>query len=325
MNTLLRITWVIGCLVVLVALAPGPGYSQAPLNLDSVEIHALPVQGNVTMLVGAGGNIAVQTGRQGVLMVDTQYPALSGRILDAIHKLSEGPLRYIIDTSVDEDHTGGNENLRKAGVTITGANVTRDIADAAVGAAIIAHEAVMDRMSAPSGKQAPTPSGAWPTDTYLSEEKELFFNDDSIRVIHVPAAHSDGDSIVYFRRADVIATGDIFMTTTYPVIDLEKGGSVQGLINGLNLILSLAIPEHEEEGGTLIIPGHGRLCDEFDVVEYRDMVVIIRDRIRALIKKGMTLEQVKQAKPTADYDGRYGEGTTDRFVESVYKSLNHGK
>jgi len=306
------------------------GACAAPaLAQSSNDVHVLAVQGNVTMLIGPGGNMAVQTGRQGVLIVDTQTAGASDQVLAAIRKLSEAPLRYIVNTSADPDHTGGNENLRKAGVTITGANVAGNLTDATIGAAIIAHEAVMDRMSAPTGKQAPTPAGAWPTDTYSSEDKELFFNDDSVRIINVPAAHSDGDSIVYFRRADVIATGDIFLTTTYPMIDLQKGGSVQGVINGLNLVLSLAIPGHEEEDGTLIIPGHGRLCDEFDVVEYRDMVVIIRDRVRAMLKKGMTLDQVKAAKPTFDYDGRYGKTsgpwTTDMFVEAVYKSLSQSK
>jgi glyoxylase-like metal-dependent hydrolase (beta-lactamase superfamily II) len=142
---------------------------------------------------------------------------------------------------------------------------------------------------------------------------------------HIPAAHSDGDSIVYFRRSDVVATGDIYRTDSYPVIDLEKGGNVQGIIDGLNLVLDLAVPEHHEEGGTFVVPGHGRISDEFDVLEYRDMVTIIRDRVQAMISKGMTLDQVKAARPTLDYDSRYGattgNWTTDMFVETVYRSL----
>jgi len=283
------------------------------------------VQGNIYMLVGASGNITVQVGKQGVLLVDTQLAALSEKILAAIRTLSDGPLRYIINTSGDADHTGGNEKLRKAGVTITGANVAGNLTDASVGAAILSHESVLDRMSAPAGKQPAMPSGAWPTDTYSGDEKELYFNGESLKIMHAKAAHTDGDSIVYFRRSDVISTGDIFMTTTYPVIDLDRGGTIQGIIDGLDRVLYLAIPEHEEEGGTLIIPGHGRLCDEFDVLEYRDMVVIVRDRIRTMIKRGMTLDQVKAAKPTFEYDGRYGASsgpwTTDMFVEAAYKSL----
>jgi cyclase len=291
----------------------------------NAEIHVLPVQGNVYMLVGAGGNITVQAGPQGVLLVDTQSAALSDKILAAIANLNKGKIRYILNTNADPDHTGGNENLRKAGITITGANVTGNIADARVGAALFAHENVLKRMSAPTGSQPPTPAGAWPTETFVNGQKELYFNDESLQMIHQPAAHTDGDSIVYFRRSDVISAGDILRTDSYPVIDLQRGGSVQGLIAGLNRILDIAIPKHEQEGGTMVIPGHGRLCDEADVVEYRDMVTIIRDRVQAMIKKGSTLEQVKAAKLTADYDAEYGASTgawtTDMFVEAVYRSL----
>jgi cyclase len=141
----------------------------------------------------------------------------------------------------------------------------------------------------------------------------------------VPAAHTDGDSMVIFRKSDVVATGDIFRTDSYPVIDLARGGNVQGVLDGLNQVLDIAIPEHHEEGGTMIVPGHGRIADEFDLVEYRDMVTIIRDRVQALIKKGMSLEQVKAARPSLDYDPRFGSTsgawTTDMFIEAVFKSL----
>jgi len=220
---------------------------------------------------------------------------------------------------------GGNETLRKIGVTITGANVTGDIADAGKGAQIIAHENVLDRLSAPTGKKAAAPGGAWPTDTYVSGQKEVFFNEEPVEARWQPAAHTDGDSLVIFRRSDVVATGDIFSTVSYPFIDVERGGSIQGEIDALNNIIDIAIPKHEEEGGTYIIPGHGRICDEFDVVEYRDMVTIVRDRIRNGIKKGMTLEQVKSAGFTKDYDARWsakeGPGTADNFVASIYRSL----
>jgi glyoxylase-like metal-dependent hydrolase (beta-lactamase superfamily II) len=144
-------------------------------------------------------------------------------------------------------------------------------------------------------------------------------------MFHIPAAHTDGDTIVYFRKSDVVSAGDLFLTDSYPVIDLKRGGSLQGVIDGLNRILDLAIPAHHEEGGTYVIPGRGRICDEFDVVEYRDMLTIFRDRIQAMIKKGLTLEQVKAARPTSDYDPEYGATagpwTTDMFVEAAYKSL----
>jgi len=180
-------------------------------------------------------------------------------------------------------------------------------------------------MSAPTGQQAPTVSAAWPTDTYFTKKKELFFNGEPIEIFHEPSAHTDGDSLVFFRHSDVISAGDLFVTTTYPVIDLERGGNIQGIIGALNHILDIAIPKEKQEGGTYVIPGHGRLCDEADVLEYRDMVTIIRDRIQDLVKKGMTLDQVKAARPTLDYDGRYGAKTgfwtTDMFIEAVYRSL----
>ena len=144
-----------------------------------------------------------------------------------------------------------------------------------------------------------------------------------------PAAHTNGASRVSFRRSDVIATGDIFNMNSFPVIEIDKGGNIQGVIKALNVVLDIAIPKHEQEGGTYVIPGHGRLTDEHDVLEYRDMVTIIRDRVQNMIKKGMTLEQVKDAKPTFEYDGRYGSTTgpwtTDMFVEAVFKSLTPAK
>lgn len=316
------------------ASAPHPNAStqSAPRQAQTVddgEIHVLPVQGNVYMLAGDGGNITVQVGSMGVLVVDAGVAKMTDKLLTAIRTLSDKPIQYIVNTHVHADHTGGNANMRNAGVTITGANVTADIADARQGAQIIAHQNVLDRMSAPTGKQSAAPTGAWPTDTYTSGQKELFFNDEPVEVIFQPKAHTDGDSIVFFRHSDVVSAGDIFVTTTYPIIDLERGGSVQGEIDALNHILDITIPKHDEEGGTYVIPGHGRLSDEFDVLEYRDMLTIIRDRVQAMLKKNATLEQVKAARPTSDYDGRYGADTgfwtTDKFVEAVYRSLSEKK
>jgi cyclase len=304
---------------------PTKNEAQNPAPADG-EVHILPVQGNIYMLVGAGGNITAQVGEMGVLIVDTGLAANADKVIAAIRKLApDKPLQYIINTHVHADHTGGNEKLRAAGVTITGANVTGDIADASKGAAIIAHQAVLDRMSMASGNQPAAPTGAWPTDTFLGDRKTLWFNDESIDITHEKAAHTDGDSIVYFRRSDVIATGDIFVTVGYPFIDIARGGSIQGELDALNNLLDLAISKHDEEGGTYIIPGHGRLCDRWELIEYRDMVTIIRDRIQADIKKGMTLEQIQAARPTMDYDARYGSdkgfNTTNEFVATVYKSL----
>ena len=286
------------------------------------EIHILPVQGDIYMIVGPGGTHTVQAGDDGVLLVDTKTAELSDKILESVRQLSKKSIHYIINTHADADHTGGNEPLAKAGITITGGNVAGNISDAGVGAAIIAHDNVLTRMPK-------EPFRALPTDTFFTEEKDLFFNGEGIQLLHQPMAHTDGDTIVFFRRSDVVSTGDIFLTTTYPVIDLAKGGSINGIVGALNRILDITIPREKQEGGTMVIPGHGRLCDEADVVEYRDMLTIIRDRIQDMIRKGMSLEQVKAAQPTLDYDARYGTATgswtTAMFIEAAYRSLSQEK
>jgi glyoxylase-like metal-dependent hydrolase (beta-lactamase superfamily II) len=296
-------------------------------DFSKAEIHMLPLQGNVYMLVGPGGNITVQSGKDGVFLVDTMYAPVAAKVLEQIREISKGPIRYIVDTHVHQDHTGGNEPLRKAGSTITGGNVSADIRDSAEGAQIVAHQNILNRMSAKGPDSAP--SSTWPTDTYLTDEKDIFFNGEGIQVIHIPNAHTDGDSIVFFRRSDVISTGDLFTTTMYPVIDLDRGGSYRGFLAGLQKIVDMIIPVYGQEGGTMVVPGHGRACDLGDVIEYREMAVIIGDRIQDMVNKGMTLEQVKAAKPTLDYDPLYGSTsgfwTTDKFVEAVYKSLKDNK
>jgi glyoxylase-like metal-dependent hydrolase (beta-lactamase superfamily II) len=304
------------------------GQTAAPQTPDysKAEVHILPVQGNIYMLVGAGGNITVQVGDDGVLLVDTGLAPMSDKVLAAVRSLSDKPIRYIINTHVHADHTGGNEAIAKAGNTIAGGNVVGDIgASAGNQAKVIAFQSVLDRMSETGGKDA-APQAAWPTDTFTTPERILFFNGEGIKMIHEPAAHTDGDTMVFFRRSDVISTGDIFVTNRYPIVDMQRGGNIQGVIAGLNRIIEIAIPADLQEGGTLVIPGHGRLCDVADVVFYQEMVTIIRDRVQDMINRGMTLEQVKAAKPTMDYDGRYGSTTgmwtTDMFVEAVYKSLS---
>jgi cyclase len=291
------------------------------------EIHILPVQGNVAMLVGAGGNITIQTGKDGMFLIDSGLARTADQVYAALRKLSDAPLRYLVNTHFHADHTGGNEILAQHGITIKDNNYLSDVAGSSTvaGARILAHESVLDWLSAPHGNQTAERSSAWPTDTFVTRQKDVFFNGEAIVLYYEPAAHTAGDVIAFFRRSDVISTGDIFTSETYPFIDLDHGGSVQGLIVALNHIIELAVPADKEEGGTYIVPGHGRLCDEADIVEYQTMVTIVRDRIEASIKKGMTLEQVKAAKPTFDYDPHYnamtGPGTTERFVESVYKSL----
>lgn len=291
------------------------------------QVHVLHVQGNVYMLVGAGANITVQAGNDGVLIVDTGTAAMSQQVLAAVRSISDKPIRYVIDTCADPDHVGGNEAIAKAGSTIAGGNVVGDIGvSAGDQAAVIAYDAVLDRMSAPTGKKAPFPQGAWPTDTFTTSEKKLYFNGEPIEIIHVPDAHSDGDSIVFFQKSDVVTAGDIFVTTTYPVVDLEEGGTINGLIDGLNRLIQITTPIAMQEGGTMVIPGHGRVGDQADVKFYQEAITIIRDRMQDAIKRGLTLQQAENANLTLDYDPRYGavEGpwTTKMFVDAVYKSLS---
>ena len=306
------------------AVAAPPVFAAESLLAKPAEnaIEVLPVRGNIYMLVAGSRNVTLSAGPEGVLMVDTAGPALTDGILAAIQKLTVKPIRYILNTSADPDHTGGNEAFAKIGRPIgaggAGSALFADIAGANPRAEVYAHINVLNRMSG-------SPPAAWPTTTYFNDTKELFFNDEAVQILHLPAAHSDGDSIVFFRRSDVVSTGDVFDTVAYPRIDVAHGGSIQGEIDGLNRILDVTIPAQQQEGGTMVIPGHGRLCDEADVVEYRDMVTILRDRIADMQHRGFTLAQVKAARPTRDYDGRYGATsgawTTDMFVEAVYNTL----
>jgi cyclase len=270
------------------------------------------VQGNVYMLVGAGGNIAVQTGDEGVLVVDTGVAQTRDKVLAAIRQLSTKPIRWMINTHAHPDHTGGNETVSQAGLTVNGNP-----------AAIIAHENVLARMT-----EASRPVTERPLNTFFEDERDFYFNGEAIFIHHIPHAHTDGDVLVYFRRSDVLVAGDIFVTTTYPVIDAKLGGGVEGFVTGLNKMLDITVPKYLQEGGTYVIPGHGRVGDEADVVDYRDMVVIIRDRIQDMIKRGLSLEQIKAARPALDYDGRYGNDkswTTTMFVEAVYRDLTQKK
>jgi glyoxylase-like metal-dependent hydrolase (beta-lactamase superfamily II) len=281
-------------------------------NRGGDEIRVLPVRNNVHMLVSAAGNTTVQIGEDGVVVVDTLTAPLANFLLFAIQTLSSKPIRLIITTSFTPDHIGGNAVLAAAGRKM----------DRSAGASIRAHQEVLQRMSALNGDNA-LPLDFWPTDVYTGNQWDTFANGESILLLHEPAAHTDGDTIVFFRRSDVISTGDVFSPDRYPKVDVEKGGSINGIVAALNHILKLAVPEVNQEGGTMIIPGHGHLCDEADVAEYRDMVTIVRDRVQDLVKKGMSLEQVKAARLTRDYDPVYGtpQYTGEMFVEAVYRSL----
>jgi glyoxylase-like metal-dependent hydrolase (beta-lactamase superfamily II) len=304
------------------ALLASAATSSLAQPADAVRLTAWHVRDGIYMLVGAGGNTTVQVGDDGVLVVDTKLAAASDVLLDAINQLSTKPIRYIINTHWHPDHVGSNELIAKSGSTIAGGNVSGAIADASEGAAVIAHENVLTRMSA---QDPPPPFEAWPTVTLFQPQKDIYFNGEAVQILHQPAAHTDGDSLVFFRGSDVVSTGDVFTTTGYPVIRPEDGGGIDGVVTALNRIIELTVPAEKQEGGTLVIPGHGRVADEADVVEYRDMVTIIRDRIKRMIDMGMTLRQVQAAKPTADYDGRYGATsgfwTTEQFVAAAYESL----
>jgi glyoxylase-like metal-dependent hydrolase (beta-lactamase superfamily II) len=346
------------------AARPADIQQNRPQQRSDGEIHVQPVSGNIYMIVGAGSNITASVGRDGVMLVDTGSAQMSDKVLAAIKKLSTEitatpiprtscvglrcgdftnpygwsspfinatinslpapqPIRYIISTSIDPDHTGGNQKVAAAGTTLVGGNITGTIGNAGEGSTVLAHETVLDRMT-----QAGAPSRALPTETYHFESYKFsqFFNGEGVQIYHAPKAHTDGDSMVYFRFSDVLAAGDVYSTVSYPVIDLEKGGTFQGIIDGLNHILDIAIAEFRSQGGTLVVPGHGYVSDTGDVANYRNMLVIIRDRVQDMIKKGMTLEQVKAARPSMDYDGRYGSTTapwtTGMFIEAVYRSLS---
>jgi len=277
-------------------------------------VHTIHVSGGVYTLIGGGANVVVSVGDEGVLVVDTGAAAQWDNINASIRDLSKNPIRWIVNTTLDPDHVGNNEKMSNSGRTVNGNP-----------AAIISHEKLPIRMIK---LPVPVPVTARPVNTFFSEQHDLYFNDNPV-FIYRSQSHTDGDVFVHFRTDDVIAAGDTFLTTTYPNIDVGNGGTTQGYVDGLNKILDLAVPKHLEEGGTYIVPGHGRICDEADVLEYHDMIVIVRDRIRDAIKKGMTLDQIKAARLTRDYDGRYaapsGPGSTASFVESVYRDLSSGK
>jgi glyoxylase-like metal-dependent hydrolase (beta-lactamase superfamily II) len=279
------------------------------------------------VLVGAGANTTVHVGDDGAVVVDTKLAGAGDNLVAAIRALSPKPIRFVVDTHVHADATGGNAVVAAAGATRTGGVVVRTIGEGFTeAAAILAHENVLTRVSSPGADSQP--QNAWPTDTFYGTRREFSVNGDGVELRHFPNAHTDGDTIVWFHRADVIAVGDLFSTEGYPVIDRERGGSVQGLIAALDAIIEIAIPDVDHEGGTLIVPAHGYIADEFDVAEYRDMLAIVRDRVQDMLDRGLTREQIQAARPTFDWDARYGAEsgawTTTMFVDAVIASLQQG-
>ncbi len=328
------------------------------------EVHILPTQGNIYMVIADGTNLAVSIGGDGIMLVDTGAAKMSEKILAGVGQLASAvmanptanqcfgancpgkwgwsspyigavisapaparPLRYIINTSAASDRVGGNERIATTGFFPRGSQFGGAVENVGPRASVIAHEEVLNRMSAPAGKASPMPTASWPTDTYFDEFHKLpeYVNGEAVIVYHAPNATTDGDSFVFFRHSEVIAAGNLFSTVSYPVIEADKGGTIDGVIGGLNKILDIAVAEYRAQGGTWIIPGRGRLSDTADVAAYRNMLTMIRDRVKDLKKKGMTLAQVKAARPTLDFDGRYGSTTgpwtTDMFIDAVYATV----
>jgi glyoxylase-like metal-dependent hydrolase (beta-lactamase superfamily II) len=285
------------------------------------DLEVLHVQNNVYAIFGAGGNITVQIGDQGPLLVDAGMAGASEKIIAAVETLSKKPIRDIVNTHLHADHIGGNQVLSTRGGFVSGGTTGGGRRDATV----YSHENALLRMSGVLGKEKPLDTALWPGNTFFDARKELYVNGEAIELIHQPEAHTDGDLIVFFRRSDVISTGDIFVMNGLPMIDRARGGTIDGLIAALNMALDLVIPAPTQERGTMIVPGHGRLADEHDLLEYRDMVVIIRDRVAKMIERGMPLDQVRAARPALEYEPRWGADsgpwTTAMFIDAVYNSL----
>ena len=294
-----------------VAVSPERALAQGRQNFDAVKVEIQPVQGKVYILTGAGGNVTAQVGSDGVLLVDTQFAPMAPKILAAIRELTDKPIRYIINTHVHGDHTGGNEAIAKAGQDVK----------------IIGHENLLKVMSAPPTHQPfdfSAPRGNWPTETY-KDKKTLEFNGEEVELIHTDKAHSNGDTIVFFHGSNVVSAGDVYASNRYPTFD--PTGSIAGVIIGANRILGMITPPDKQgKGGTAIIPGHGPIAHQADLVAYRDMAVTLRDRIQTMLNQGMTLEQVKAAHPMKEYDAMYGGpatgiGSADGTIEEIYDNL----
>jgi cyclase len=316
-----RVKTMLPWVLALTCVAAGrPLHAQA---LDTIQIRA-----NVWVIFGAGGNVTVHVGEDGVILVDSGAEAAAPRTLDAVRAITKAPIRMIINTSADPEHVGGNDKVGAAGSPINPDNFTDEER-----ATVLAHENVLQRMSAPKNRtEKPAPTAMWPTETFTSRFRSFYVNDDAVQVIRQLGAVSDGDVLVHFRRADVIATGDIIDLRRFPMIDAAKGGSIQGELDALNRLLDLTVPPMPlvlKAGRTLLVPGHGRVSDYGELVDYRDMVTTIKDIVEDMVKKGMSLEQVKAANPTAGYRKRYGSDTgpwtTDMFVEAIYNALNSAR
>jgi len=331
MMNLGRTTLTLGTLAATVALTIGVGAQQIrtpkqmpfPQKPDwaKLDVDTLHVQGQVSLIAGAGGNIAVQTGDEGVLLVDSGYEQMSAKVIAAIRKLSNKSLTRVINTTLMDSHTGGNAAIVKEGRVNQGGP---GLGGRPNEATLTAHSTLTALMTG-IGRDKIVPE-RWPVNVYDGKSKDLYSNDEPVIILHVPNGVTDGDSMVWFRKSDVVAAGEIFNEASFPYIDLAHGGSINGILGGLNNLLEITVPKFNQEGGTMVIPGYGRIADEHDVLEYRDMLTIIRDRVQASIKKGLTLAQVQALKPspTYEYELRFNRDpawTAPMFVEAIYKSL----
>jgi cyclase len=326
-------------------LVSGRSLEQPQLSAYPIDVPAdlgaeiLRVFGNVYMIARPGGNVVVQVGREGVFVVDPGPEAVADKTLQAIRILTKAPIGYILNTTADRDAYGGNEKIAAAGqnptvapapALLTGPGSIDQNAQGGGnapqrqdGAIIFAHENLLNRMSAPTGANPAEPIGFWPTNTFFTARKTLWYNDEPIEIIHEPSAHTDGDAMVFFRHSDAIAAGPVIDTLAYPVPDAKRGGSITGILKGLNDIIDIAVPKYNQQGGTRIAPGRGRILNEADVVEYRDMMTIIRNRVKEGVDKGQTLQQVLSIGPTLEYDPLYSTPrlTGEQLVEAIYTDL----
>ena len=300
---------------------PGPVTIPSTGTTDSPApgVRSVHVQGNVWMLVGAGPNLVMQVGDEGVLLVDTGAPGTADAVLAAIREVTDKPIRFIVNTSADRERVGNNAVfgvLPGGSTTGSGRGPTPQI---------VAHSNVLTRMNRDEPGRAAYPASALPTDAYLAARRDLFFNGEVVQIVHQPSATTDGDSLVHFRGSDVIAAGDLFTTTHFARFDSNRGGRYQGVLSALNAMLDIAVPRFMQEGGTYIIPGRGRISDEADLVEVRDQVYMIRDRVRELaVTEQMTLDQVRARRPLLDIEARYDrpEWSAELFLEAVYRELS---
>jgi cyclase len=292
----------------------------------TAALEILQLRPNVHVIAGAGGHIVVQHGEEGAIVVDTGAREHANAVLAAIRRITAAPIRYIINTTGDADHVGGNEAIAAAGEWFGARAGGLGGIVGASGVPIIATEELAVRMATPSQGQPPWPTAAQPSETFSGRMKPLRLNGDAIEIVPYPAAHTDGNLIVFFRGSDVIVAGDLIDMTRFPAIDSSRGGSVQGLLRALNDLKDRAIPQLPlawKDGGTVVVPGHGRMLEKDDVVQYRDMVTIVRDVVKSLIDKGMSVEQIVAAQPAKGFAPRYGTepGRTDAFVGAIDRSL----